>query len=86
VEPAVQSVREEDSQPVELGATELLPTASTLDRIEQLVVPYQPRIVVYYCGSHDMAPVRTSALARPLSAAGESQLGVSRRRRLLLCS
>jgi hypothetical protein len=51
VEPAVHSVREEDSQPVELGDTELLPTAPTLDRIGQLVVPYQPRIVVYYAAA-----------------------------------
>ena len=38
-------------QPVELSATGLLPTAPTLDRIGQLVVPYQPRIVVYYAAA-----------------------------------
>jgi len=90
VEPCGGSQRARGGQqPVELSATGLLPTAPTLDRIGQLVVLYQPRIVVYHCGSNDIAPVRTSALARPLSAAGESQLaslGVSGRRRFLLCS
>jgi lysophospholipase L1-like esterase len=29
-------------------------TQDMLDRIGQLVLPYQPRIVVYYCGSNDV--------------------------------
>jgi lysophospholipase L1-like esterase len=30
-------------------------TQDMLDRIGQLVLPYQPRIVVYYCGSNDIS-------------------------------
>ena len=30
-------------------------TQDMLNRIEQLVLPYQPRIVVYYCGSNDIS-------------------------------
>jgi hypothetical protein len=29
-------------------------TQDILDRADQLVIPYQPRIVVYYCGSNDV--------------------------------
>ena len=29
-------------------------TQDILDRTEQLVLPYQPRIIVYYCGSNDV--------------------------------
>jgi lysophospholipase L1-like esterase len=30
-------------------------TQDMLDRMGQLVLPYQPRIVVYYCGSNDIS-------------------------------
>jgi hypothetical protein len=30
-------------------------TQDMLDRIGRLVLPYQPRIVVYYCGSNDIS-------------------------------
>jgi lysophospholipase L1-like esterase len=30
-------------------------TQDMLNRIDQLVLPYQPRIVVYYCGSNDVS-------------------------------
>src|SRR5580693_1491257 len=30
-------------------------TQDMLDRIGQLVLPYQPRIVVFYCGSNDIS-------------------------------
>jgi len=30
-------------------------TQDMLNRISQLVLPYQPRIVVYYCGSNDIS-------------------------------
>jgi lysophospholipase L1-like esterase len=30
-------------------------TQDMLDRIDQLVIPYHPRIVVYYCGSNDIS-------------------------------
>src|SRR6266852_3815360 len=30
-------------------------TQDMIDRIGQLVLPYQPRIVVYYCGSNDIS-------------------------------
>lgn len=29
-------------------------TQDLLDRVDELVVPYQPRIIVYYCGSNDV--------------------------------
>src|SRR5713226_9878726 len=29
-------------------------TQDILDRTEQLVLPYKPRIIVYYCGSNDV--------------------------------
>ena len=29
-------------------------TQDLLDRVDQIVIPYRPRIIVYYCGSNDV--------------------------------